>query len=687
MRIRNLFLTGLCVVAAPGILTSVVIAVSAEGTWSRASDAITAMRAVSDAQRAQTEIAVEVGQLGSLLLVEKVDQAALLKVSAVTDKVLETAVQSAASAQLDATIPRGVTASILELRRRMYAAYAQPAASRDPTLAKANADVRTVGSASMARLANMAAAKVADAAPALGSYVEIASQVMDLRDYVGRRNGIIVPWITGEAVIQARYDNAVAFGGRAEQAWSAIQRLVTVSADPVLIEGLKFQRDTYEAKGEPRWRQAMDVARQKLSGTTPPWTEDVAQWRGWANPAQNDILRLRDVALDRSLARAETDLATARMNLAMAIGLAVVASLLALGGLLLLLRRIVSPMRLLTDVIGRTANGDLAIDVPCRGRDDEISQMADAIEVLRAGSLQHRRMEDAAAIEREQKTQRATRLESVVRSFEDNVSALVRSLAGASTEMQSTAHAMASTAGETNRQVATVTAASREASSNVQTVAAATEELSASVREIGQQVSTSRDIATHAIGQSAETRQTVDELASAAERIGEVVKLISTIAAQTNLLALNATIESARAGEAGKGFAVVASEVKNLATQTAKATDDIQAQVAAIQLSTGKTVTAIGTISGIIVQMSEISTAIASAVEEQTAATLEITRSVQAAARGTEEVSGNIAGVNHASATTGDAANQILGAARELSVQAEDLSSEVSRFIASVQAA
>jgi methyl-accepting chemotaxis protein len=685
MRIRNLFLIGLCIVAAPGVVMSVRTAVSTGSTWTKANEAIVAMRAVSDAQRAQTEIAYEVGKLGSLLLIDGVDQASVAKDAAATNKAMEAAARSAEAAGLSADATRSVMSSLVDLRSKLSIAFAQAAATRDSALAKATAEVRTVAVEKISRLATTAAAKVANAAPALGSYVELAGQVMDLRDHVGRRNGLLVLWISGVAVEPQAYDTAVNFGGRAEQEWSTIKRLIAVSEDPVLVEGLKHQRDTYEAQSEPHWRQGMAFARAKLNGTASPWTESVSQWRAWATPAQAELLLLRDVSLDRSLSRAEADLASALLGFAIAVGLALVSLALAIGGLLLLLRRIVSPVRLLTEVIGRTAQGDLAVEVPCRGGNDEISQMADAIEVLRIESLERRRME--STIKREEKVVRASQLETLVRAFEVKVASLVSTLAGASAKMQSTAHAMAATAGETNRQAAAVTSASRQASSSVQTVAAATEELSASVTEIGQQASTSRDIARQAIDRSTETRQTVDELVVAADRIGEAVKLISTIAAQTNLLALNATIESARAGDAGKGFSVVASEVKNLATQTAKATDEIQAQVAAIQSSTHRTVTAIGTIDGIIAQMSEISIAIASAVEEQTSATLEIARSVQVAAKGTEEVSGNIAGVNEASATTGDAANHILSAAQELSVQAEDLNQEVGRFIASVQAA
>jgi methyl-accepting chemotaxis protein len=218
-------------------------------------------------------------------------------------------------------------------------------------------------------------------------------------------------------------------------------------------------------------------------------------------------------------------------------------------------------------------------------------------------------------------------------------------------------------------------------------VASAAEELSASVAEIGRQVESSTQMSGKAVEEAADTDQTVQSLASSAQKIGEVLKLISDIAAQTNLLALNATIEAARAGEAGKGFAVVASEVKSLATQTAKATDEISGQIGTIQSTTTDAVAAIKRIGGTIGEMNKIATTIASAVEEQGAATQEIARNVQEASKGTTEVSSNIAGVSQAAGQTGAAATQVLGAAGDLSTQAETLRNEVDRFLVSIRAA
>jgi methyl-accepting chemotaxis protein len=253
--------------------------------------------------------------------------------------------------------------------------------------------------------------------------------------------------------------------------------------------------------------------------------------------------------------------------------------------------------------------------------------------------------------------------------------------------MEATAVAMTRAAETAGRQASVVAAASEQVSGNVQAVAGATEELSGSVDEIGRQVTLSSTISGEAVTESERTDALVTSLVDTARRIGDVTGLISDIAAQTNLLALNATIEAARAGEAGKGFAVVASEVKNLAGQTARATDEISSQIAAIQSATGDTATAIRSIGGTIGRIRGIATTIASAVEEQGAATRDIARSVQQTAAGTAEVSGNIAGVSDAVSQTGQAAEDVLAAAGQLARQAESLRHEVTGFLAEMRTA
>ena len=279
------------------------------------------------------------------------------------------------------------------------------------------------------------------------------------------------------------------------------------------------------------------------------------------------------------------------------------------------------------------------------------------------------------------------KLNELAKNFEGSVKGIVDTVSSAATELQSSAQSMSATAEETSRQSTAVAAASEEASTNVQTVASATEELSASVAEISRQVTQSTQIAAKAVADAQATNRTVENLDAAAKKIGEVVQLISDIASQTNLLALIATIEAARAGEAGKGFAVVASEGKSLANQTARATEDIGAQIRAIQSEVGQSVTAIKGIGATIQEISEISTAIATAVEEQGAATQEIARNVQQAAAGTQEVSTNITGVTQAAGETGQAAGQVLSAAEELGRQSNVLQKQVDQFIASIRAA
>ena len=348
---------------------------------------------------------------------------------------------------------------------------------------------------------------------------------------------------------------------------------------------------------------------------------------------------------------------------------------------------IVGPIRNIVACLRRLAEGDLQVTVFGVGRRDEIGDIAAAAQVFRDNAVERVRLEEAQAAERAAKEARAAAVERLIGGFEGGVGEILRTVASAATELDSTAQSMAAIAEETSRQATASAAAAEQTSANVSTVAAASEEMTGSLQEISRQVVRSTGIAGQAVEQAGRTNDTVRGLAEAAGRIGEVVGLIQSIASQTNLLALNATIEAARAGEAGKGFAVVASEVKALANQTSRATEEIAAQIAAVQGATTSTVGAIEGIGGTIGTINEISSAIAAAVEEQNATTGEIARSVGQAAQGTGEISAGVLEVNDAATRTGEAATRVLGASRALSGQAEALRREVETFLSAIRSA
>ncbi|MDO9710713.1 methyl-accepting chemotaxis protein [Paracraurococcus lichenis] len=346
-------------------------------------------------------------------------------------------------------------------------------------------------------------------------------------------------------------------------------------------------------------------------------------------------------------------------------------------------RNVVARIIAVSAAMRRLVQRDYGFDLPAASA-DEVGEMTRAVEACRDGLREADRLASAQATEQAARAVRADRLAVLLRGFEAKVRRTVEVLSTAVSQLQGTARAMAGSAEGTLERAGAVAAAAEQTSANVQTVAAAAEELSASIAEITRQVSQSSKVAGQAVAEARRTDEVVRGLAEGAQRIGEVMRLITTIAGQTNLLALNATIEAARAGEAGKGFAVVASEVKNLAAQTAKATEEIAAQVGAMQSATGDAVGAIQAIGARIGEVSEIAATIAAAVEEQGSATSEIARSVQQAAAGTQSVSGAIGAVSRAAGEARTTAGQVATASEELGRQAKTLDQEVGDFLSSV---
>jgi methyl-accepting chemotaxis protein len=492
-------------------------------------------------------------------------------------------------------------------------------------------------------------------------------------------NGLAAGKITPEGRL-----NYTKFLGGTDAAWNALQLTASgMTLPPALVSAITATKTAYFEAEYLTLRERLLTALsagEKAELTANQWSPITVGRLGAA-------VGVAEAALDAAKDYTAVQHAAALRSLLIQLVLLAAAFALTLGAMVAVTRRVIKPLHNMRDAMLKVASGDLTVDTGYTERHDEIGALAGALETFKQQAQDKLRIE---AQERERNAGAASRqktIETYVGEFENMVRQSLQQLGDASSQMRTTSSGLTAVSRQTNERVQVAEKASSEASMSVESVASASEQLSASINDISQQAAHAAGIASRAVGQARETDGTVQGLAKSAGRIGEVVGLINTIAAQTNLLALNATIEAARAGEAGRGFAVVASEVKSLASQTAKATDEISEQIADIQKVAGEAIDAIKGIGSIIGEVNEVATAIAAAVQEQGAATQEITRSTQFAAQGTKNVSDNISGVKTDADASAAAAENVRQASETLETQSQQLGGQVTQFLGKIRAA
>jgi methyl-accepting chemotaxis protein len=471
--------------------------------------------------------------------------------------------------------------------------------------------------------------------------------------------------------------------GHVELAWDNVRSLLLRhDLAPDLVAAIRTVEESYMTKFSEVRQSVIAVA------TSGEYPMSGKEWVDTSGVAIATIFALSN-EIGRSVRNSVETLAASSVQQAIIYALLMVFGTIIAGlGVWTVARRVIGPITMITSAMRRLADGDNTVEISASSRSDEIGAIASAVQVFKDNALamtrlqnEQQRLNEKAEIAKKQG------MNDLADAFGKGIGTVVDAVSSAAIKMQAAAQNMSAQAIQVNKNALSVGATASQASANVQTVAAASEELSSSISEIGRQVAQSAKIASGAAEEMGRTNDSVQGLATAAAKIGTVVALINDVAGQTNLLALNATIEAARAGDAGRGFAVVASEVKALASQTAKATEEIAAQIKAIQAETQNAVRAIQTISGTINEIDRISVEVASSVEQQGLATQEIARNVQQAAVGTQGVSENIVTVTSASAESGSVANQVLDSAGELAKQAEILRREVSDFLQNIRAA
>jgi methyl-accepting chemotaxis protein len=570
------------------------------------------------------------------------------------------------------------------LHAESWEAMSQPKASRRPTLVKEYMETAEALLQTLETVSARLAAAVNHNDPVIDQLLSIKQAAWLLRSTSGEASLLLSSGLAAGRMTPAALQSYTKFVGGIETAWAALELVAAGGELPSgLVDVLAMAKT---ANFDPQYLALRDrIANALVSGEKPEIT--ASQWSPITVGRMGSAVTVAERALEEAKVRAAAQWSAAQYSLILQLSLLAGALALAFGTMMTVSRRVINPLHAIRDAMLKVAAGDLSVDTGYTQRRDEIGALAGALRVFKQQAGEKARIEQQ---ERDRNLGAAARqqaIEAHIAAFEDQMRHALSALDTASDQMRKTSDDMSLVSDQTNTQAHKATKASGEASTNVQNVASASEELSASINDISRQVTHAASIAGRAVDKARQTDDTVQGLSKTASRIGEVIGLINDIASQTNLLALNATIEAARAGEAGKGFAVVASEVKSLASQTARATEEISEQITAVQKVAMEAIEAIKGIGGIISEVNEVASAIAVAVEQQGAATQEITRSTQQAAQGTKAVSDSIQGVSAGADAAGTAAQNVKSAAEVLGIQAQQLRGQVDEFLGKIRAA